>query len=99
MCIGGAVLSAALAFPIFWLSVYAACGPNIVSCVMLRSPAIAIVMMNVSLVPELFRTRARYSGAGKTSSSLAVRVLAKPLKSVTKWRKKPSLKRKVGFSG
>jgi hypothetical protein len=66
---------------------------------MLRSPAIAIVMMNVSLVPELFRTRARYSGAGKKSSSLAVRVLAKPLKSVTKWREKPSLKRKLGFSG
>jgi hypothetical protein len=87
------VLSAALAFPIFCLRVYAACGPNIVSCVMLRATAIAIVMMNVSLVPELFRTRARYNGAGKTGSSLAVRVLAKPLKSVTKWCKKPSLKR------
>jgi hypothetical protein len=36
----------------------AACGPNIVSCVMLRATAIAIVMMNVSLVPELFRARA-----------------------------------------
>jgi hypothetical protein len=80
------VLSAALAFPIFWLRVYAACGPNRVSGVMLRAAAIAIVMMNGPLVPELFRTRARYGGAslGKTSSSLAVRVLAKPLKSVTK---------------
>jgi len=30
---------------------------------MLRVTAIAIVIMNVSLVPELFRTRAHYSGA------------------------------------
>jgi hypothetical protein len=37
--------------------------------------AITIVMMNGSLVPDLFGTRVRYSGAslGKTSSSLAVR--------------------------
>jgi hypothetical protein len=32
---------------------------------MLRVTAIAIVIMNVSLVPELFRTRARYSGASR----------------------------------